>query len=74
MKTRITDLRKSLGLTQDEFAKRLDLSRNYIWMIENGERIPPDRTISSICREFGVREEWLRTGELPIKKELSRQA
>ena len=74
MKTRIAELRKSLELTQDEFAKRLNLSRNYIWMIENGERIPPERTISAICREFGVREEWLRTGELPVRQAMSRQA
>lgn len=74
MVSRIIDLRKSLNLTQSEFADRLGLSRNYIWMLENGERTPSDRTISDICREFGVREEWLRTGELPIKKSLSRQA
>lgn len=63
MKARITALRKSLDLTQDEFAKRLGLSRNYIWMLEKGERIAPDRTIADICREFRIREEWLRTGE-----------
>lgn len=74
MVSRIIDLRKSLNLTQSEFADRLGLSRNYIWMLENGERTPSDRTISDICREFGVREAWLRTGELPIKKSLSRQA
>lgn len=74
MIARIIELRKSLELTQGEFAERLGLSRNYIWMLENGERVPSDRTIADICREFGVREEWLRTGELPIKKSLSRQA
>lgn len=63
MKTRVTIIRKKYDLTQEEFAKRLGLSRNYIWMIEKGERTPPDRTISDICREFRVREEWLRTGE-----------
>lgn len=62
MNSRITQLRKSLQLTQEEFAKRLSLSRNYIWMIEKGERIPPDRTIADICREFGVDRIWLETG------------
>lgn len=62
MKTRIIELRKSLGLTQEEFSKEIGLSRNFIWMIEKGDRIPSDRTISDICRKFRVREEWLRTG------------
>lgn len=75
MKDRIRELRKVyLQMTQQAFADRLGFSQNFIWQIEKGERAPSDRTISDICREFGVREEWLRTGELPVKKELSRQA
>ena len=62
MNSRITQLRKTLKLTQEEFANRVGLSRNYIWMIEKGERIPPDRTIADICREFGVDRAWLETG------------
>ena len=62
MNSRITQLRKTLKLTQEEFANRVGLSRNYIWMIEKGERIPPDRTIADICREFGVDRIWLETG------------
>lgn len=31
--------------------------------MEKGERIPSERTIADICREFGVDEHWLRTGE-----------
>lgn len=75
MKDRIRELRKDhLQMTQQAFADKLGFSQNFIWQIEKGERTPSDRTISDICREFGVREEWLRTGELPIKKSLSRQA
>ena len=29
----------------------------------SGAREPSDRTIADICREFRIREEWLRTGE-----------
>ena len=73
MKSRITELRKSLNLTQDEFAKKLGLSRNYIWMIEKGERIPPDRTISDICRIFDIQEDWLRHGLEPMRAAKSRE-
>lgn len=62
MKNRIAEIRKHENLTQEEFAKKLGLSRNYIWMIENGQRVPPDRTIADICRVFNVNEVWLRTG------------
>ena len=63
MNTRIEEVRKHEGLTQEQFADRINLSRNYLWMLENGSRVPSDRTIKDICREFGVNEEWLRTGE-----------
>lgn len=57
-------------ITQQEFADKLGLSQNFIWQIENGDRTPSDRTISDICREFGVNEVWLRTGEgEPFQKE-----
>ena len=64
MNERISLIRKEAGLTQEEFGARIGgLSRNYIWMIEKGDRTPSDRTIFDICREFNVSEEWLRTGE-----------
>lgn len=63
MNERIALVRKSLGLTQEKFAEQVGLSRNFMWMIESGTRVPSDRTISDICREFNVSETWLRTGE-----------
>lgn len=63
MKDRIKELRKThLKKTQKEFAADLGMSENYIWMIEKGDRIPPDRTISDICRKFSVNRIWLETG------------
>lgn len=73
MKNRISELRKSLNLTQEEFGNKLGLSRNYIWMMEKGERVPPDRTIADICRVFGIREEWLRDGLEPMRSPKSRE-
>ena len=62
MNTRLKQLRKTLNLTQQEFADKLGLSRNFIAQIETGAKVPSDRTISDICREFSVNEEWLRSG------------
>ena len=64
MNERIALIRKEAGLTQEEFGAKVGgLSRNYIWMVEKGDRVPSDRTISDICRIFNVNEEWLRTGQ-----------
>lgn len=60
-------------ITQQEIADKLGLSQNFIWQIENGDRTPSDRTISDICREFGVNEVWLRTGEGEPFQEETRQ-
>lgn len=63
MHERIKELRLSLGLTQQEFADRIHVERSSIAGYENGKRVPRDATINLICREFGVSESWLRTGE-----------
>ena len=63
MNDRVKKIRQESGITQAQFADRIGLSRNYVAMIEIGQREPSDRTISDICREFGVNEEWLRTGK-----------
>lgn len=63
MKDRLKLLRKRLGLTQEKFAKRLGIKRNTVATYEIGRNEPIDAVISLICREFGVNEVWLRTGE-----------
>ncbi len=70
MNERIKNLRKSLNMTQEEFSKRIGLSRNFIAQVEIGTKTPSERTISDICREFEVNDEWLRngTGEMRIQK------
>ena len=63
MHERIKKLRKALDLTQREFGERLGVKPNTIATYEIGRNEPIDAVISLICREFNVREEWLRTGE-----------
>lgn len=72
MNERIALVRKSLSLTQEKFAEQVGLSRNFMWMIESGTRVPSDRTISDICREFNVNETWLRTGEGEMFNQITR--
>jgi transcriptional regulator with XRE-family HTH domain len=73
VKDRIAQVRKQAGINQTDFAEKLNLTKNYISLIENGNRIPSDRTITDICREFNVNEVWLRTGEGDPYQEESRQ-
>lgn len=63
MRERLKELRKKLGLTQQEFADRLGIKRNAITNYEVGRNDPADMVVSMICREFNVNEEWLRTGK-----------
>lgn len=63
MRIRIKSVRESAGLSQGDFAKKLNISRNFANQIETGNRKPSDRTIMDICRVFHINENWLRTGE-----------
>lgn len=69
MNRRIKKIRDTSGLTQEEFGKRIGSARNTIANYENGNRTPSNAVITSICREFGVNEAWLREGIEPMYKE-----
>lgn len=62
MNERLKILRNNLNLTQQAFADRLNVSRNNIAGYETGKSCPGDAVVSLICKEFNVREEWLRNG------------
>lgn len=71
MNKRIKELRKALGLTQQEFADKIGVKRNSIANYETGRNTPIDAIVVSICRIFNVNEEWLRTGQGEMFKQLS---
>ena len=50
-------------MTQTEFANRIGSMQNTITRYETNNRNPSASVIALICKEFDVREEWLRTGE-----------
>ena len=60
--SRTSELRKSLGLTQQAFADRLGITRGAVSKYDIDATDPSDAVISLICREFNVREAWLRDG------------
>lgn len=63
MNERIQKIRKQLGLSQREFAKKIDIGASTLAMFETGDRKPKVIHINRICSEFGINEVWLRTGE-----------
>lgn len=74
MINRIIKIRKDKNLSQEKFADKLNLSRNFINQVEAGKKNLSDRSISDICREFSVNEEWLRNGTgnmyIPVENKL----
>ena len=62
MNERIKSIRKELKMSQNDFAKKLSVSRSAICKIESGENFPSEQTIRLICSEFNINEKWLREG------------
>lgn len=73
MNYRIREIRKDNNLTQTEFGERIGVKGNTVTGYEKENRIPSDAIILSICREFNVNEEWLRTGQGEKYMRLSRK-
>ena len=53
---------ESCSGNRSAFARRIGISAAYATQLCTGQRLPSDRTILDICREFSVNEIWLRTG------------
>lgn len=70
---RIKKLRKELDCTLERFGKPLGVGKTAISKIEKGENNLTEQMLLSICREFNVNQEWLRTGEgemfIPVPEE-----
>lgn len=73
MKNRIKHLRKSLNMTQEQFANRLNIKRNTLANYEIGRNEPIDAVVSLICREYSVNEDWLRYGTGDMFTEIDKE-
>ena len=72
MRERLKELRAALNINQVALAKRIGVSRAAISRLEGGSNNFTNQMIASICREFGVNEEWFRTGNGDMFEEMSR--
>jgi transcriptional regulator with XRE-family HTH domain len=65
-------IRTASGLRQNELAKRLHVTANYISMVENGKREPSVSFLRELARVFNVPIGffflWEETGTRPIKR------
>lgn len=64
---RIRLLRKSLGLTQQEFGKKIYRDKSMISKIESDEAELSSSNRLAICKIFGIREDWILKGEGEMK-------
>lgn len=72
MNERVKEIRKALGLSMETFGGRIGVTRSAISRIESGVVNVTNQNVTAICREFGVNEEWLRTGSGDMFEEMSR--
>lgn len=62
MNNRIRELRKTLELSQKEFAQKIGLKQNAISYMEKSGATVTEQNVKAICSQFSVNESWLRTG------------
>jgi len=64
--SRIKAVRIESGLNQLDFSSRIAITRQYLSLIESGERSPSDLVKNAICREYNICREWLDDGIEPM--------
>ena len=59
---RIKQIISAYNLTQLEFAQKLNISQSMVSKLCSGDAVPSVRTMSDICKTFGIDIIWLETG------------
>ncbi|MDE7075755.1 MAG: helix-turn-helix domain-containing protein, partial [Clostridia bacterium] len=59
---RIYNLRRKCGLSQEEFADKLGVSRQAVSKWETGQSVPDSEKAAAIGAYFGVSLDWLING------------
>ena len=60
---KLRELRKSKGLSQDNLANKLNISRTTIGRFESGEMIPNAQIIKELCEILGISLNEFLAGE-----------
>lgn len=70
---RLKALREHVGLTQEQLAKKLGVSRGSISYYENGDRIPDIEFLHTASEYFDVSYDFLLGGKVGGEKEIERK-
>lgn len=73
LKDRISVVFKESGLTQAEFGEKIRLSQTTVSKVIAGTQRVSTRTMKDIADKFHVNEDWLQTGEGPMRIQTTRQ-
>ena len=63
MKERLKLLRKQLGISQSDLAKRIGVTRSAVSRLESGDINFTEQMVKSICRELNVNYDWFKDGD-----------
>lgn len=77
MNEQLKKLRAALGITLEEFGKKVGITRSAVGRLEKGDRNITEQMILVICQTNWngktVNEKWFRTGEGEMFNELTEQ-
>ncbi len=73
IQSRIKEIRKLLKLSQEVFAKKINMSRSNLANIENGTVMLTDRVKNTILKEFNINPKWFETGEGIVFKDITEE-
>lgn len=63
MNQRLKTIRKSNNMNQEEFGRKLGVTKTAVSKMELGTYNITDSMIKLICKEYNINEDWLRRGE-----------
>lgn len=63
MQNRFFILREYYGLSQAQFAQKINVSPGFIANVETERTNVSERTIDAVCKAFPIRREWLLEGK-----------
>lgn len=63
MNERIKQIRQYFNISQEEFGRKIGVTRSAISYLESGRSNLTERMLFTICMTFDIRKEWIQTGQ-----------